>query len=122
MTNTLLDRSGSPPFTWLLCLCYVCFILNHTVCGTHHDIPMTRLTGSTHDISPLLCFLWWEEVYYKIDDNQFPSKSCEAKGHFVGISEHVGHAMTFKILTTDKKKVIHRSGVGTALDPTIPNL
>jgi hypothetical protein len=83
---------------------------------------MTRLTGSTHDISPLLCFLWWEEVYYKIDDNQFPSKSCEAKGHFVGISEHVGHAMTFKILTTDKKKVIHRSGVGTALDPTIPNL
>jgi hypothetical protein len=122
MTNTLLDRSGSPPFTWLLCLCYVCFILNHTVCGTHHDIPMTRLTGSTHNISPLLRFHWWEEVYYKIDDNPFPLESREAKGHFVGISEHVGHAMTFKILTTDTKKVIHRSGVRTALDPTIPNL
>jgi hypothetical protein len=122
MTNILLDRSGSPPFACLLCLCYVCFILNHTVCGTHHDIPMTRLTGSTHNISPLLRFHWWEEVYYKIDDNLFPSESRKAKGHFVGISEHVGHAMTFKILTTDTKKVIHRSGVRTALDPTIPNL
>jgi hypothetical protein len=58
MTNTLLDCSGSPPFTWLLCLCYACFILNHTVCGTHHDITMTRLTSSTHDISPFLRFHW----------------------------------------------------------------
>ena len=122
MTNTLLDRSGSPAYTWLLCLLYVCFILNHTVCGTHNDIPMTRLTGSTHDISPLLRFHWWEEVFYKIDDNPFPSESREAKGHFVGISEHVGHAMTYKILTIDTKKIIHRSGVRTALDPTIPNL
>jgi hypothetical protein len=79
MTNTLLDRSGSPPFTWLLCLCYVCFILNHTVCGTHHDIPMTRLTGSTHNISPLLRFHWWEEVYYKIDDTHFPRNLVKPK-------------------------------------------
>jgi hypothetical protein len=83
---------------------------------------MTRLTGSAHDISPLLRFHWWEEVYYKIDNNPFPSESREAKGHFVGISEHVGHAMTFKILTTDTKKVIHRSGLRTALNSMIPNL
>ena len=83
---------------------------------------MTRLTGSTHDISPLLRFHWWEEVFYKIDDHSFPSASREAKGHFVGISEHVGHAMTYKILTIDTKKIIHRSGVRTALDDTIPNL
>jgi hypothetical protein len=122
MTNTFLDRSDSPPFTWLLCLCYACFILNHTICGTHRDIPMTWLTGSIHNFSPLLCFHWWEEVYYKIDDNPFPSGSREAKCHFVGISEHVGHGMTFKILTEDTKQNIHRSGVPTALDPTIPNL
>jgi hypothetical protein len=54
MTNTLLDRSGSPASTWLLCILYVCFILNHTIWGAHNDISMTRLTGSTHDISPLL--------------------------------------------------------------------
>jgi hypothetical protein len=25
-------------------------------------------TGSTNDISPLLCFHFWEPVYYKLDD------------------------------------------------------
>ncbi len=30
--------------------------------------------------------------------------------------------MTFKILTIDTKKIIHRSGIRTALDPAIPNL
>jgi hypothetical protein len=28
MTNTLLDQSGSPAYTWLLCLMYVCILLN----------------------------------------------------------------------------------------------
>ena len=28
MTNTLLDRSGSPASTWLLCLMYVAILLN----------------------------------------------------------------------------------------------
>ena len=31
--------------------------------------------------------------------------------HFVGIAEHVGHAMTYKILTSDTKKVIFCSAV-----------
>ncbi len=55
--------------------------------------------------------MFWEPVYYKLDDNRFPSKSKEQLGRFVGISEHVGHAMTFKILTNDTNKVIHRSRV-----------
>jgi hypothetical protein len=29
ITNTILDRSGSPEDTWLLAVQYVCFILNH---------------------------------------------------------------------------------------------
>jgi hypothetical protein len=55
---------------------------------------MEILTGSTPDISPLLSFQWWEPVYFKLDDASFPSDSRERRGHFVGISEHVGHAMT----------------------------
>ena len=31
MSNTVLDRTGAPAYTWLLCLMYVCFILNFTV-------------------------------------------------------------------------------------------
>ena len=48
------------------------------------------------DISPFLSFLFWEEVYYRHDDSDFPSETREGHGHFVGISEHVGHAMIFK--------------------------
>ena len=37
------------------------------------------------------------------------------RGHWVGIANHVGHAMTYKILTDDTSKVIYRSSLRTAL-------
>src|SRR5687768_1440718 len=43
------------------------------------------------------------------------------RGHFVGIAEHVGHPMTYKILMDDTQKVISRSNIRSALDPTAPN-
>mgnify|MGYP006357956311 FL=1 len=110
-TNVVMDRTGAPDNTWLLCLLYVCYLLNYTYCENIKDVPMRKLNGSTPDISPLLRFYFWQEVYYKIDDADFPSQSREAKGHFVGFSEHVGHALTYKILTIDTNKVIHRSNV-----------
>ena len=54
-------------------------------------------------------------MYYKLDDSDFPSESTEGRGQWVGIAEHVGHAMTYKILTDDTKKVIYRSNVRSAL-------
>jgi hypothetical protein len=65
---------------------------------------------------------FWKPVYYKLDDSDFPSDSREKRGHFVGISESVGHAMTFKILMDDTLKVIHRSNVRSALNPHAKNL
>ena len=44
-------------------------------------------------------------------DTGFPSESKEGVGHIVGISEHCGHALTWKILTQDTNKVIYRSQV-----------
>ena len=32
-------------------------------------------------------------------------------GHFVGITEHVGHAMNFKTITDDTHKIIYRSNI-----------
>ena len=29
-TNTIINRSGAPPDCWLLCMIYVCYLLNHT--------------------------------------------------------------------------------------------
>ena len=31
MVNTVLDRTAAPAYTWLLCLVWVCHVLNHTI-------------------------------------------------------------------------------------------
>ena len=120
-TNRVMDRVGAPACTWLLALLYVCFLLNHMYDTTIRNVPLTALSGVTVDISPLLRFHFYQEVYYKLHESEFPSSSKEGIGHFVGISEHVGHAMTFKILTKDTNKVIYRSLV-RPVDPHDPNL
>jgi hypothetical protein len=66
-------------------------------------------------------FTFWEPVYYHVQDPSFPSESPEATGHFVGIAEHVGHAMTFMVLTDDTNRVIFHSNIRTACDPSQPN-
>jgi hypothetical protein len=117
-----MDLTGSPPQTWLLALMYVCFVLIFTASASlNWRTPMEILTGSTPDISPLLSFQWWEPVYFKLDDASFPSDLRERRGRFVGISGHVGHAMTYMILTDDTQKIIHQSNVRTALHPLSPN-
>ena len=107
MANTLLDHTGSPAHLWLLCLMHVCFILNFACNATVNGIPMQKCTGSTPDIGPLLRFQWLEPIHCKIDDSDFPSDSHEGRGKFVGIAQDVGHAMTFKILTDDARKITH---------------
>jgi hypothetical protein len=78
MANTIMDRTGLPPQTWVLALMYVCFVLNFTASASlNWSTPMEVLTGSTPDISPLHSFEWWEPVYYKLDDAGFPSESRE---------------------------------------------
>ena len=119
--NRIMDRTGAPPFTWLLCLMYVCFLYNHTYNTTIRAIPLTLLLGVTVDISVLLRFHFWQKVYYKREDPGFPSESREGVGYIVGISEHVGNALTWKILTSDTKKVIYRSQVRPFTDQD-PNL
>jgi hypothetical protein len=75
---------------------------------------MQLLTGETSDISMFLQFYFWEEVYNTRVDKAFPSESTEEKGHFVGFGETVGDAMTFKILSTDTKKILYRYNVRSA--------
>ncbi len=109
--NCIMDCTGAPAYTWLLCLLYVCYLLNHTFNGIIGNVPLTALTGTTVDISPLLRFHFWQKVYYLKHESSFPSDSKEDVGHVVGISEHVGPMMTWKILTMDTKKIIYRSQV-----------
>ena len=100
----------------------MCFILNHTICtGNNNHVPLEIATGSTPDISPLLNYHFWQKVYYKVDDSDFPSESRELTRHWVGIAKHIGHAMTYEIPTDDMHKVISWSKIHP-FDPMAPNL
>ena len=121
-TNKILDWSGAPASLWLHALTHVCYITNHAAnASIGNEIPLQVLEGTTPDISSLLQYDFYEPVYYKAHEADFPSESVEKSGRFVGISETVGNALTYKILTDDSQKVIHRSAVRSALDPLIPN-
>jgi hypothetical protein len=81
---------------------YVCFILNFSISDSlNFGTPMKRATGSTPDVSALVCLILMEPVNYQAQEYGFPSKSRGKRVYFVGIAEHVGLAMTLKILTDD---------------------
>jgi len=74
--------------------------------------PLFTLTGSTNDISMLLYFYFWQPVYFRHGESAvFPTKSKESRGQFVGIAEHIRHAMTFKVLADDSQKVLFHSAI-----------
>ena len=111
-TNTVMNRSGAPANCWLLCLIYVCYLLNHIACTTlDGTIPLLALTGITPDISIILLFTFYQPVFYATYGQHFPSESEERAGYWVGFGEHCGDAMTHKILDHDTRKIIYRSAV-----------
>ena len=122
-TNTVMNTSGCPACCWLLCLQYICVVLNHLASPTLQGIcPVQALEGTTPDISFLLHFSFYEPVYYRIDSSEpdlnFPSSSNEKKGYWVGFADNQGDCLTWRILTEDTQKIIIRSGVRSALRTT----
>ena len=111
-TNIVMNRSGAPANCWLLCLIYVCYLLNHIACtALDGKIPLLALTGITPDISIILLFTFYQPVFYATYDQHFPSESEERAGYWVGFGEHCGDAMAHKILDQDTQKIIYRSAV-----------
>jgi len=71
----------------------------------------------------LLYFYFWQPVYFRHGESTvFPSESKESRGRFVGIAEHVGHAMTFKVLADDSQRVLYCSAICSAIMPGEQNL
>ena len=107
-----MNRSGAPANCWLLCLIYVCYLLNHIACtALVGKIPLLALTGITPDISIILLFTFYQPVFYATYDQNVPSESEERAGYWVGFGEHCGDAMTHKILDHNTQKIIYRSAV-----------
>ena len=56
-TNTVMNRSPAPANCWLLCMTYVCYILNHIAYGAlNGSIPLLVLYEITPDISIMLLY------------------------------------------------------------------
>ena len=75
--NTLMNLTGAPAHCWLLCMLYVCHLLNATASPALGGLtPLQALTGQVPDISHFLHFSFWEPIYYKVDesepDHRFP--------------------------------------------------
>ena len=124
--NTLMNLTGAPAHCWLLCMLYVCHLLNATASPALGGLtPLQALSGQVPDISHFLHFSFWEPIYYKVDesepDHRFPSQSNEKRGHWVGFAENKGDQLTWKILTDDTNTIIIRSAVRSATK-TSPNL
>jgi hypothetical protein len=75
LCNTILDQTGAPACCWLLCLMYVCFVLNNAFSDVIQSTPLHQVSGTDNDISPLLYFSFYEPLYYLVDEATFPSNS-----------------------------------------------
>ena len=65
-TITAMNRSSAPANCWLLCMIYVCYILNHIACGAlNGSIPLLVLYGITPDIS-IMCYIRFINQYFML--------------------------------------------------------
>ena len=111
-TNTVMNRSGAPTNCGLLCMIYVCYILNHITYGALNvSIPLLVVYGITPDISIVLLYTFYQPVFYVTHGQHSPSKSEERAAFWVGFGEHCGDAMTHKCLEKITQKTIYRSAV-----------
>ena len=123
MTNKIMDRHNVPAYAWLLCLKYVCLVLNYLANKVlNYRTPYEVATGERPDISCLLHYHFFQPVYYRVQDTSFPSESEEKLGYWCGIHEHCGDALTYNILTADTKKVIPRSTIRPADEDGTQNI
>ena len=69
--NTLMNLTGAPAHCWLLCMLYVCHLLNATASPALGGLtPLQALTGQVPDISHSLHFSFWEPIYYRVDESE----------------------------------------------------
>ena len=113
-TSRILDRTGAPAFLWFKCMCYVVMLLNMCACeALNWQTPNFVGLGKVDDISPLLQYSFYEPVYYATDET-FPNVQ-EDIGHWCGVAENKGDALTYWILT-DKNTLLARSLVRPVSD------
>ena len=105
-----MNRSGAPADCWLLCMIHASYILNHLSCeALGGNVPLGMVYGVSPDISILLLYTFYQPVFYATHNQSYPSASEERAARWVGFGEHVGDALTHKLLDDDTKKILYRS-------------
>ena len=121
LTNTIMNRSGAPADCWLLCMIHASYILNHLSSeALGGNVPLGMLYGVSPDIIILLLYTFYQPVFYATHNQSYPSASEERAARWVGFGEHVGDALTHKLLDDDTKKILYRSAVRPS-DSAHPN-
>ena len=107
-TNTIMNRSGAPADCWLLCMIHASYILNHLSCeALAGNVPLGMLYGVSPDISIILLYTFYQPVFYATHNQSYTSASEERAARWVGFGEHVGDALTHKLLDDDIKKILY---------------
>ena len=120
-TNTIMNRSGAPTDCWRRCMIHASYILNHLSCeALDGNVPLGMLYGVSPDISILLLYTFYQPVFYATHNQSYPSAGEERAARWVGFGEHVGDALTHKLLDDDTKKILYRSAVRPS-DSAHPN-
>ena len=116
-----MNRTSAPGDCWLLCMIHASYILNPLSCeALAGNVPLGMLYGVTPDISIILLYTFYQPVFYATHNQSYPSASEERAAHWVGFGEHVGDALTHKLLDDDTKKILYRSAVRPS-DSAHPN-
>ena len=109
-TNTIMNRTRAPADCLLLCMIHASYILNHLSCDAlAGNVPLGMLYGVCPDISILLLYTFYQPVFYATHNQSYPSVSEERAAHWGGFGEHVGDALTHKLLDDETKNILYRS-------------
>ena len=63
------------------------------------------------NVNYLLYFNFYKPIYFMKDYSEFPSKSKEEWGGFIGILENLGHIINFNVLMDATNKIICQSNI-----------
>ena len=105
--------TNTPACLWDLCLVHTALIRQHTVSSIRElqgEVPATRMTGETGDISFLCEFGWYELVWFSTPQHTTETMENKRLGRYCGPSLNHGDAMSAWILT-DKGRFVHRTSV-----------
>ena len=116
-----MNLTGAPAHCWLLCLVYVCNLLNVSITCPWRPHPYSSFDQTSTWHQSLPPFSFWEPVYYKVDENEpdhrFASHSNEKRRHWVGFADNKGDRLTWKILTDETNQITTRPAVRSARKP-----